>query len=237
MIYCINQPGCLGDILFALKIAEELSKKGEVYWYISPIFWERGLSRLKSSAKIGPDVPTFVQDSVVINLCDICDRSDPDLMIKKYEVSGNIEWEDWSDYVKYERNYEVENNLKEQLGISPGEKYILFNEKYGMNQTHHGVRKHIPKDYDGKIIEMQILGGITIFDWCGIIENAEEIHTVDTSILMVIETLNLKAKKMTVHPRHYKYTIPHLSRLFKKPWEWIEYDKETWRECASQEAE
>lgn len=237
MIYCINQPGCLGDTLFALKIAEEYSKKGEVYWHISPIFWERGISRIKSSAKMGPDIPRFIQDSIEINLCDLCDRSDPDVMIKKYEVAGNIDWEDWSDYVKYDRNYEVENQLKEHLGIKDGDRYILFNEKYGMNQVHHGVKKFIPKDYDGKLIEMQIFGGVTIFDWCGILEQAEEIHTVDTSIQYVMETLDLKASKLVAHPRHYKYTVPHVSKLFKKPWQWIEYDRETWRECAPQESE
>jgi len=68
-------------------------------------------------------------------------------------------------------------------------------------------------------------------------ENAEQIHTIDTSIQYVMETLDLKASRIVAHPRHYKYTIPHVSRLFKKPWEWIEYDRETWRECAPQESE
>lgn len=236
MIYCIDQPGSLGDILFTIKIGEELSKKGEVYWYVSPIFWERGVSRIKTFAHIGPSSPRQVLDSTQIKLCDLTHRSDPDLMIKKYE-SVDMNWEDWSDYLKYERNSKTESDLKNILGIEPGDKYILFNEKYGMNQIHHGVKKHIPKDYDGKIIEMQILGGITIFDWCGILENAEQIHTIDTSIQYVMETLDLKASRIVAHPRHYKYTIPHVSRLFKKPWEWIEYDRETWRECAPQESE
>ena len=29
MKYCIDQPGSLGDILFSIKIAEELAKKGK----------------------------------------------------------------------------------------------------------------------------------------------------------------------------------------------------------------
>ena len=49
MKYCIDQPGSLGDILFSIKIAEELAKKGEVYWYIAPCFWESGVSRIKVS--------------------------------------------------------------------------------------------------------------------------------------------------------------------------------------------
>mgnify|MGYP000983239688 CR=1 FL=1 len=56
MKYCIDQPGSLGDIFFSIKIAEELSKKGEVFWYIAPCFWESGVSRIKVSdnVHIGP---------------------------------------------------------------------------------------------------------------------------------------------------------------------------------------
>ena len=45
MKYCIDQPGCLGDILFTLKIGEVLSEKGEVDWFVNPSFWESGISR------------------------------------------------------------------------------------------------------------------------------------------------------------------------------------------------
>ena len=40
MKYCIDQPGCFGDILFTLKIGEVLSEKGEVDWFVNPSFWE-----------------------------------------------------------------------------------------------------------------------------------------------------------------------------------------------------
>lgn len=234
--YVIDQPGCLGDILFTLKISEEFSKIGTVYWNVFPSIWENGINRVISSSNIGPNQPLYVEGAQILKLRDLCPIYDPELMIKKYKTVG-IDWKDWSDYVKYDRNYEVEKQLKEHLGIKDGDRYILFNEKYGMSQVHNGVKKFIPKDYDGKLIEMQIFGGVTIFDWCGILEEAEEIHTVDTSIQYVMETLDLKASKLVAHPRHYKYTIPHVSRLFKKPWEWIEYDIETWRECVPQESE
>ena len=237
MKYCIDQPGSLGDIFFSIKIAEELSKKGEVFWYVAPCFWESGVSRIKvsDSVHIGPDVPRFVSGAETIKLTDITERHDPDLMIKKYEVAG-VEWKDWSDYLKFERNYETEKDLKEFLGIEDGDRYILINEYYGSDQIHLGVRRDLPKDYPGKIIEMKIYNESTIFDWCGIIENAEEIHTVDTSVQYVIETLDLKASKFVDHPRHYK-TLPIIPKLFKKPCTWVEYDRDTWREMAPDEAE
>lgn len=237
MKYCIDQPGSLGDILFSIKISEELAKTGEVFWYIAPCYWESGISRLKvsSNVNIGPDVPRYVPDSKVIKLTDLTERHDPNLMTKKYEVVG-IGWGDWVDYIKYDRNYEIEKDFKDFLGIGDGERYILVNERYGANQQHFCVRKTIPEDYPGKIIEMNIYNELTIFDWAGILENAEEIHTVDTSIQYVIETLSLNNTKLVVHPRHYK-TTPIVSKLFKKPWMWVDYDKKTWRECAPHESE
>jgi hypothetical protein len=48
---------------------------------------------------------------------------------------------------------------------------------------------------------MDILDGFTLFDWSKIIENASEIHTVATSNLFLLETLNLKANKVNIYPR------------------------------------
>tara|TARA_B100000214_G_C23886312_1_gene589634 strand:+ start:105 stop:809 length:705 start_codon:yes stop_codon:yes gene_type:complete len=229
MKYCIDQPGCLGDILFTLKIGEVLSEKGEVDWFVNPSFWESGISRLKTSFNLSPNAPRYVEGAEKISLCNLTDRPDPDLMLKKYAVV-DMDWSDWSSYVKYDRDYDKENELREFLGIQKGEKYILLNDMFGMYNVHKGVQRSIPEEYDGKIIKMNVYNEATVFDWCGIFENAEEIHTVDTSILLIIETLKLKAKKMVMHPRHYKYTFPQLGKLFKKPWEWVEYTEQEWKE-------
>ena len=63
MKYCIDQPGCLGDIIFSLNLAEQLSKEAEVYWHISPTFWESGIKRVQSPAIMGPNIPRRIQDS------------------------------------------------------------------------------------------------------------------------------------------------------------------------------
>lgn len=236
MDYCIDQPGCLGDILFTLKIAEELSKKGTVYWQISPAFWNNGISRIKSSSLISPHSPKVVRGGEVIKLCDLTHRSDPELMRIKYTSLG-MEWDGWSDYIKYDRNYDVESALKQHFGLQDGDPFIFYNDTYGPGQKHNGVVKSIPEDYDGKIIKLEVFEGVTVFDWAWIFENAEQIHTVDTSIMYVIETLNLKANRMTCHPRHYKFAIPQIYNLFKKPWEFIEYDRDTWRELCPNEEE
>jgi len=237
MEYCIDQQGCLGDILFTIKIAEELSKKGKVYWYVSPCFWESGIKRVKVSKNvhIGPDAPRHVSGAINIKLTDLTERHDPNIMTEKYRVAG-VDWEDWADYLKYDRDLNTEKELKEFLGINDGDKYILYNQYYGLNQIHKGVKKGLPENYEGKLVELKIYNEATIFDWCSILENAEEIHTVDTSILYVIETLDLPNTKLVTHPRHYK-TPQCLSKLYKKPWQWVEVDRDTWRKLAPDEAE
>lgn len=236
MDYCIDQPGCLGDILFTLKIGEELSKKGTVYWQIAPTFWNSGINRIKTSAIIGPSSPKNVRGAEVIKLCDLTHRSDPELMKIKYTSIG-MDWNDWADYVKYDRDPDIENAIRQHFNLSEGEPFIFYNDTYGPGQKHNGVVNSIPKNYSGKIIKLEIFEGVTVFDWAWIFENAEQIHTVDTSILYVIETLNLKCKKMTCHPRHYKFSNSQINNLFKKPWEFIEYDRDNWRKLCPNEEE
>jgi hypothetical protein len=53
-----------------------------------------------------------------------------------------------------------------------------------------------------------------------VIENATEIYTVDTSILMLIEKLKLKSKTNILYPRHHEHTPKCLNKLFKTDWTW-----------------
>ena len=101
-----------------------------------------------------------------------------------------------------------------------------------------GVYQQIPEGYDGKVVEMDpnISGG-KVFDWCWVFENAEEMHSVDTSLHYVMETLDLKATRLTIHPRHYKYSERVYDGILKKPWQWIEYTRDEWREMTPMEVE
>jgi hypothetical protein len=108
--YLIDQPGSLGDILFTIKIAEELNAGGSCTWNINPVFWERGLKRLETNFRFGIRLGEK-PDSEVIKLTDLTDRSDPDIMTKKYDVVG-IEWENWSNYLSYERDKDIANAIR-----------------------------------------------------------------------------------------------------------------------------
>ena len=232
----IEQPGSLGDIFFIQKIIHILSKEYKIYHPVLPTFWSVGADQIINPAVSGPNIQLPSQYNVY--KCSDHIKNNPyDVMTSKYQGLG-MEWDDWSDYFKYERNLEREDALRKFLGVEKGDSYILLNRYYGFNSEMNGVYKQVPKDYDGKIIEMDpSIPGCKIFDWCWMFENAEEIHSVDTSIHYIMETLELKASKLTIHPRHYKYAKFIYDRILRQPWEWIDYTRDEWRKLAPMEAE
>ena len=75
----------------------------------------------------------------------------------------------------------------------------------------------------------------SVFDWCWIMENAEQIHIVDTCLNYIIDTLDLKADTLICHPRHYKNTEECVGKLFDAPWQWVDYERWLWREKVTEE--
>jgi hypothetical protein len=142
------------------------------------------------------------------------------LMTCKYKLL-NIDYNDWSDYLIFTRNIDKENNLfYNTLGLKDGEEYILINANF---QSIGSVnKKNISVSTDLRKIEMNILEGYTLIDWCRVIENATELHFVDTSSSFIIEKLDLKAKIMRLYSRvsHFN-TLDNTRMLYKKPWEYI----------------
>jgi hypothetical protein len=112
-------------------------------------------------------------------------------MLDKYRMLGLPE--DMWKTLKWERNLEKENKLYNLL--VKDENYILINSKWSDGNV------SIETDSTFQRINMDILDGFTLFDWAKIIENASEIHTVATSNLFLLETLNLKADKVHIYPR------------------------------------
>lgn len=235
----INQPCGMGDVFFCQKIADIVSQENNVYWPVDPNIWNSGANRIISKVNFGLQSDINIP-SGSIGLLDLSNtpRKDPtEVMRCKYEYIG-LDYSDWADYLKYTRDVEKENELKKVLGIVDNEPFILVNKFYSVYKPMNGVLEHLPEDYDGKIVYMDpTLQRFNIFDWCWIFENAEEIHSVDTSIHYVIETLETKATKFLIHPRHYKYSPYVYTGLLKKPWQWIQYDRDSWKKLTPMEEE
>jgi hypothetical protein len=212
MKYVFNQYQGLGDILFCEPIARHFydNGKNEIVWPINDDFmWLSEYIKYinfipKSNYHMNYEslnlgfidqntyfIPLRFANPIVRNL-NPHDYSDQyHTMLDKYRMLGLPE-DMWRTF-KWERNLEKENDLYNLL--VKDENYILINTKWSDGNV------PIQTESTHQRINMDILPGFTLFDWAKIIENASEIHTVSTSNLFLIETLNLKTNKINIYPR------------------------------------
>ena len=74
--------------------------------------------------------------------------------------------------------------------------YILVNRYYGA----HGQFQITPQlPANANVVEMRPIAGFTMLDWGTVIEGAMEIHSANTSLLYVLEQMDLK---MPIHLYH-----------------------------------
>lgn len=212
MKYIFNQYQGLGDILFCEPIARHFYDEGnnEIFWpindefmwltdYIKYINFEpKSIHHINyESLHLGltnPDVyfiPLRFANPIVRKLKPHDYSDQYHTMLDKYRMLGLPE-DMWKTF-KWERNLEKENELYNLL--VKDENYILINSKWSDGNV------LIETNSTFQRINMDILDGFTLFDWAKIIENASEIHTVSTSNLFLLETLNLRADKVYIYPR------------------------------------
>ena len=112
-------------------------------------------------------------------------ENEKSMMIAKYKYC-QIDYRDWTNYVSFNRNKEREEYLKNFLGIKNGEKYNFINNLYG-TPPHTARNENIIPKNSFKNIYMNIYDWDHVFDWLGVIEQAEEIHTVETSLCYLMK--------------------------------------------------
>jgi len=213
----------LGDVFFIQKMCNVLSENNTVYLPVEDSTWSRGANRLRSPAIIAPK-SNLVAEVADAERIDLSYQPQPrgyvDTMTSKYDGVG-IDWRDWSDYFLYDRDIEAEKRIADHYNVEPGDRFIICNEYFSSEvQVNSQVKKALPKEYDGKIVDLDpYIPETTVFDYCWLFENAEEIHTTDTCFLFIIETLNLNTDRLVVHCRR-NLTKETISPLFTKVWEW-----------------
>lgn len=244
----IYQPCGLGDILFLQKLAHYIDSLGyKVYWPVIPEF-----SWLKNYIKCfnfiswddlpnkitKPPLPShvefpFKEKYLSENKTEITNElfffqgfiNVNPIMAGKYN-SINLDWSDWNDYVLFDRNYEKENILYyDVLNLKDNESYIFANANYCMRphpMRFNGIDEVI-NNANIKVIELEIISGFSLFDWCKVIENAREIHMIETSLNYILESPNLfntvKSKQLSLY--HRQGFFNEVDYLFKLPWNYI----------------
>ena len=112
----------------------------------------------------------------------------------------------------YVRDDAKENALFDELGLKIGEPYTLVNRNW---KSDGKSKSNFECKTSGKVIEMTMKPGYSLFDWSKVIESATEIHTISTSIVYILELLDIKCEKCYIYKRipneqnhdNYKYLM------------------------------
>lgn len=231
----IRQPAGLGDILYTAKIASQIittNKAKSVIWPVSKIY-----SYLKDYIII-PGVQfvceddnfnykyIYDRDTRGVNIIDDVlfvnlQRADEVVptygynkpMYCKYELV-NLKFDNWYDFVRIKRNLEREEKL--EALIQKPDFYNLVNRVFC---TYPDTRRvNIPNVSNE--LEIFHIDSSTIFDWCGVIEDCNEFHTVNTAFCYIAQIL--KVKNVYVYSRSTRSNSFEVSELFSKDWKYID---------------
>ena len=225
----INQPCGIGDIFFLQKIVHLNLEQGNRVIYpvndnllfLNDYIKFDNLEFIPISSNFEykelfnyPEY--FEDDNIIYYPCCVADRYVGGCVMRaKYRRFG-IEWEDWADYFRYERNIDKENDLfYNVLRLTDETEYNFVNKTYG-TFPHSLVKHTVQPKKDLLNVEMKLIDGFTIFDWLKVIENATNFYSVDTAILFLMEKTNLKCESndLDLWTRHTHYG--DIDGLFKK---------------------
>jgi glycosyltransferase involved in cell wall biosynthesis len=185
----VSQPFGIGDIIFSASLIEKFNAHN-VIWPVLPHFVD-GCKRAYPQLNFVPRGTAQINDDrrdehylgdtryIPIRWTQVIKREPYSrVMRSKYDFYGE-DWKSWRE-VQPERDCVRERLLQDYLGIKDDEKYVLVSTRYGSDSQ---FSRNLNFSPEIKVIEMKTIGDFSLFDWIGIIENAEEIHAVSSSIL------------------------------------------------------
>lgn len=201
---CFLQYFGIGDIIFSQSIAQSFLNNGnKVLWPCKPE-WVEGLTRAYpdidfrdyKTVDVDYNNKNFIVDRdrhiVPLRFADSLMRVPySDCMKAKYMLM-NMDWNDWKKGAQFCRYSEKEKELYyDILNLRDGEDFLFLNRTFNHKATGKvlgGFSSH------KKTVEMRIIEGFSLFDWAYVMERASEIHTVSTSIIYILELLDIKCK-------------------------------------------
>ncbi len=155
-----------------------------------------------------PLLPEFCNNTPIIRVgFENCRPNDWDVSFyDSVGISFDIRWSDF----KINRNREAEETLQKSLGLNDGTPYIVVHDTGSIGK----FRIQIPSDIKVVRVEKKTT---SLLDWCGVIENAQEVHCVDSSVIHLAQCL--KIKHGVFHNIRTKSTLFKL----KEGWKTIDY--------------
>jgi len=224
----IRQPAGLGDIISCQKIACKIIEK-----YNYPVIWPvieqyKDIGNYINTGVWFPSVNDDFPGKHVYHARNVIDNDEilylpiqdadailNDLILKsKYKLVG-LNYSDWYKYFKFNRNTSKENYLYYNiLQLTDDTKYTLVSRKYGSLPEQKNWEIKFPTDLP--VVEMNIINGFNLFDWCKVIENASKIYAIDSAINYFIEVLDLAATDIEITTRRPGYW-GQIDYIFNKP--------------------
>jgi len=243
----IKQPAGLGDIFFCLKIAYTFHKgfNCDVIWPVIPQYeWIKDYinypfihfinqeedyplknkinQTLFPQTSLLPDIRVLELEEndkqYILVPLQHADWVSPGISVMdaKYKFV-NLDLDDWQEFFEFERNIEKENKLYyEVLGLTDESEYVFVNKQFG-SPPDTQTCSYIDVSKFSNYVEMSYLEDYSLFDWCKVIENAKEIHTVETSLNFIIDKINPKGK-LEMYSKHNPPSYNHVQHLFKANW-------------------
>ena len=205
----IYQPCGLGDILFLQKVAYHIKDLGyEVYWpVVHELAWLNDyipdfnfVSWGDTETKLtGPPLPDsvkfpFKEQYLQEKQTEITDElyyfqgfipGDP-IMAGKYNQI-DLDWSDWRDYVRFNRNKEKENSLfYDVLGLKDEDEYVFVNRTFATRPhlMFYEPISNSPDHYNCNVVEMSIVPGYSLFDWFKVFAQAKKIHMIEIILIL-----------------------------------------------------
>lgn len=208
----INQKAGIGDIFYTQKIAKKIlihGKADKIIWpviddfkYIKDYLKYDGIEYIEQSKFIKPT------DCFEVNIQTADQRYNGSVMAAKYKEVGLSE-DGWLDYFVFERNIEREEKFFDKLKIEGN--YIVRNMYYG--SPPYPLKHNVPYTGDKQIVDIDFYDDVNLFDWCKVLENASELHMVETSFLYILEKLNLKSRVNKLYSRHKPSNFSHIRHI------------------------
>jgi len=195
----IYQPLGLGDVIWVQPIVDRMISDGfQVSYPVGDQYYEMVSSQMKKDGltwyRESDDFPMKIfyghhskvsTDEGLYLPLSFADRHIPNcsVMASKYYFSG-IPLSDWRSSFVLQRDREREKALVNKYGLYGD--YIIVNESFGTNPA----SRNIPV-YGDNVHRMSMqedsANGFRLFDWIMALENAKEIHTVETSLCYLID--------------------------------------------------
>jgi len=201
----------IGDIIFSMTLIKRIANGNKIVWGVMPLFVE-GLNRAYPDVtfvdwtKLGIDYNTKQHKEIYhaeYGKCVIIPIRWADSIMKvgyeqwmrsKYDMYG-MDYRDWKEHAMWVRDEVKENELIRLVGNSD----TFVNDMFGSDCKLKSNVPHIPN-----AIKMKVIDGYSLFDWAGVMQSVKHIHTVNTSIIYLLDQLKLNATNVHLYQRAIK---------------------------------